>query len=82
MDEYTSPTVDEVRDILYNSKDIKWETVSESYKKKLIEDAMQSLDWKFGSWRGFSTFTRADLVRYINGRIPYSQEMRQIANGC
>lgn len=82
MDEYTSPTVDEVRDILYNSKDIKWETVSESYKKKLIEDAMQSLDWKFGSWRGFGTFFHADLLRYINDRIHSNQEARQIGNGC
>ncbi len=82
MDEYTSPTVDEVRDILYNSKEIKWENVSETYKKKLVEDAMQSLDWKFGSWRGFGTFFHADLLRYINERIPSSQEVRQVANGC
>lgn len=82
MDEYTSPTIDEVRDILHNSEHIKWERVSDDFKNNLVEAAIKNVDGKFGSWRGFSTFTHADLVRYINDRIPSSQEMRQVANGC
>lgn len=72
MDEYTSPTDDEVREILREEFGSRYDSV--------IEEAMDSIDRKYGSWRGFYTFTYKTMSDFIKKCI--NQGMRQIGNGC
>lgn len=82
MDEYNSPTTNEVRNILYESDRIVWGNVPDDAKRSLVDDAIQSVNGKFGSWRGFYTFVYCDLVTYINEHISENTARRQISNGC
>ena len=75
-----SPSVEEVRRVLYTSDKIQWN--GECDKLKLIDDAMKSINYEFGTWKGFYNFTFKTLREYIESRIPVNYEMRQIGNGC
>ena len=72
MDEHTSPTDDEVREILRIEFGLRYDSI--------IEQAMDSIDRKYGSWRGFYTFTLKEMSDFITKNI--NQEVRQIGNGC
>lgn len=72
MDEYTSPTDEDVRQILRKTFG--------SAHNSIIERAMDSVDRKYGSWRGFYTFTLQEMNDFIT--ININQGARQIGNGC
>ena len=72
MDEYTTPTDEEVRDILREDFGIRYDSI--------ITQAMDSIDRKYGSWRGFYTFTYKTMSEFITKSI--NQGVRQIGNGC
>ena len=72
MDEYTSPTDDDVREILRGRFGTRYDSI--------IEKAMDSIDRKYGSWRGFHTFTLKKMSDFIMNCL--NQETRQIGSGC
>jgi predicted ArsR family transcriptional regulator len=72
MDEYTSPTDYDVREILREEFGTRYDSI--------IEKAMDSIGRKYGSWRGFHTFTHKEMSDFITKYI--TQETRQIGNGC
>ena len=82
MDEYRSPTADDVRNVLYGSDRIIWGNVPDDVKRNLVDEAIQSVNGKFGSWRGFYTFVYCNLTAYINEHLSNTVNMRQISNGC
>lgn len=76
----SSPTREEVREILLTSDKVNWN--GECNKSKLIDDAMESINYEFGSWAGFYTFNFKILREYIESRVNTNYEMRHIGNGC
>ena len=72
-----TPTLSEVKDILYTSSSIQgWGIISRSTKELYIKDAISSVIWRT-EWG--DTYTA--LVKYIDDRIT-DHTNRQVANGC
>ena len=82
--EETSPTRDEVREIVLNTPRIQWPSyLSTERKLEYIEASMKNRDYKFGSWRGFYTFFMADMVQDVNKDLGLiNQYIRGEASGC
>jgi len=82
--EETSPTPEEVRDIVLNTPRITWPSyLSTARKIEYIDAAMKKRDYKFGSWRGFYKFFMAEIVQDINKDLGLiNQYVRGEGSGC
>ena len=84
MCEETSPSRDEVREIVLNTPRIQWpKYISTDRKLEYIEASLKNRDYKFGSWRGFYTFCMADIVHAVNKDLRLTnQYVHGEASGC
>ena len=73
-------TREEVRKILLTTDKVNWN--GECNKLKLIDDAMKSISYDFGSWEEFYATGFKTLREYIELRVTTNYEMRHIGNGC
>lgn len=82
--EETSPTPSEVREIVLNTPRITWPSYLSIDKKiEYVDAAMKKREYKFGSWRGFYTFSMADIVQDVNKDLELTnQYVRGEASGC
>ena len=72
-----TPTLTEVKDILYTSSAIQgWNIISRSTKELYIRDAIDTVVW-CANWGD----TYRALVKHIENRIAFHTN-RQVANGC
>lgn len=62
-------------------KEVKNYFLDKGYHPQLIDQAMEYVDYKFGSWRGFHTFVVDKMIKFMEDRQMYSS-IRQVANGC